>query len=141
MAPPAGQRNTTQRKVILEELRRQKTHPTATELYELVRRRLPHISLGTVYRNLELLACNGIIGKIERGREQARFDGFPGDHHHVRCSACGRVEDVHGLSLEHLAGAIAGANGYEITGHTLEFIGLCPDWISLSTQRSTQHAE
>ena len=62
MARSAGQRNTTQRQVIFEELRRQQTHPTAAELHEIVRRRLPRISLGTVYRNLELLIVdNGSI--------------------------------------------------------------------------------
>ncbi|MGE5577510.1 MAG: Fur family transcriptional regulator, partial [Syntrophothermus sp.] len=52
---------TRQRQIILEELKNVTTHPTADEVYEMVRRRLPRISLGTVYRNLELLAEEGII--------------------------------------------------------------------------------
>jgi len=54
------QRNTRQRQVVLEELRKLTSHPTAAELYEITRARLPKISLGTVYRNLEVLAENGV---------------------------------------------------------------------------------
>ena len=59
------QRNTQQRQVIYEELKRLTSHPTAAELYEVVRKRLPKISLGTVYRNLEILVRNDMIAKIE----------------------------------------------------------------------------
>ena len=69
------QRNTPQRKVILEELQKAASHPTAAELYEIVRRRLPRISLGTVYRNLELLSESGLIRKLSMGSAEARFDG------------------------------------------------------------------
>ena len=56
-------RMTRQRKVILEELCKVDTHPSADEVYALVRKRLPRISLGTVYRNLEILAESGDIQK------------------------------------------------------------------------------
>ena len=52
-------RMTRQRKLILEELRRMKSHPTADEIYSMVREKLPRISLGTVYRNLQLLTGPG----------------------------------------------------------------------------------
>ncbi len=58
-------RNTRQRRLILEELRKLKTHPTAASLYAIVRRRMPKISLGTVYRNLELLNQMGMIRKLD----------------------------------------------------------------------------
>ncbi len=70
-----GQRRSKQRELILEELRGLTCHPTADELYELVRKRISNISLGTVYRNLELLAANGVILKIETGGKN-RFDGM-----------------------------------------------------------------
>jgi Fur family ferric uptake transcriptional regulator len=66
---------TRQRKVILEELRNVDTHPSADEIYEMVRKRLPHISLGTVYRNLEILSETGAIQKLELGCAQKKFDG------------------------------------------------------------------
>ena len=69
------QRNTRQRQVILEELQKLTSHPTAAVLYDIVRRRLPKISLGTVYRNLELLARMGMVQKLELAGGEARFDG------------------------------------------------------------------
>ena len=69
------QRTTRQRQVILEELQKLQSHPTAAALYEIVRRRVPKISLGTVYRNLELLARTGLIRKLEFAGAEARFDG------------------------------------------------------------------
>ena len=68
-------RNTPQRRIILEELCAVTTHPTAGELYGIVRRRLPRVSLGTVYRNLEVLYANGVINKLDYAGAEARFDG------------------------------------------------------------------
>ena len=65
-------RLTTQRQIILEELEKVTSHPTANEVYDMVRRRLPRIGLGTVYRNLELMADSGIILKLEVGGTQKR---------------------------------------------------------------------
>ncbi len=65
MAGESFKRRTLQREIILEELNRVPDHPTADQIYERVRRRLPRISLGTVYRNLELLAAQGVIQKLE----------------------------------------------------------------------------
>ncbi len=86
--------NTLQRRIILEELRKLETHPTADELYELVRKRIPQISLGTVYRNLELLSEDGQILKLQQTGKQKRFDGRVECHYHVRCSRCGRIADI-----------------------------------------------
>ncbi|MCJ7604005.1 MAG: transcriptional repressor, partial [Desulfobulbaceae bacterium] len=68
-------RMTKQRQVILEELRKVKTHPTADDMYQMLRKKMPKISLGTVYRNLEILSESGIIQKLDVGGTQKRFDG------------------------------------------------------------------
>jgi Fur family ferric uptake transcriptional regulator len=120
------QRNTRQREVILEELRKLSSHPTAVGLYEIVRRRLPSISLGTVYRNLELLAAMGTIQKLDLAGSQARFDGNPDRHHHVRCTRCGRVDDVCGASLDLAKLGSDDCGGYELLAYRLELIGICP---------------
>jgi len=119
-------RNTRQREVILEELRRLTSHPTATGLYEIVRRRLPKVSLGTVYRNLELMARMGIVQKLEYSGNEARFDGNPDRHDHVRCIRCGRVDDIGAESLKLSDVDHGDCNGYEILGHRLELLGICP---------------
>ena len=127
MSKPKQQRNTPQRRIVLEELRKVASHPTAVELYEIVRHRLPKISLGTVYRNLELLSRMGTIQKLDFVGTEARFDGNPDRHCHVRCVRCGRVDDLHGLSEDLIAETPEEAGGYKILGRRLAFIGVCPD--------------
>jgi Fur family ferric uptake transcriptional regulator len=118
-------RMTRQRQVILEELQALKSHPTADELYELVRRRLPHISLGTVYRNLDVLAERGVIRKLRLGCAQARFDGDTSTHYHVRCVECGRVDDLPLKPLRAIERACRSIPDYELLGYRLEFTGVC----------------
>ncbi len=119
-------RMTRQRQVILEAIREVDCHPTADEVYEIVRQRLPHISLGTVYRNLEILSEEGLTQKLALGGPQKRFDGDTKKHYHVRCICCGRVDDVPMEPLTSVEDALRGVSDYEITGHSLEFLGLCP---------------
>ena len=118
-------RMTRQRKVILEELRKVKNHPSADEVYEIVRRKLPRISLGTVYRNLEILAKLGEIQQLELGCAMKRFDGNPENHYHIRCIRCNRVDDVMIGPLKDIENEIGGSTDYQVMGHRLEFLGLC----------------
>ena len=123
-------RMTRQRKVILEELRKVDTHPSADEVYEMVRKRLPRISLGTVYRNLEILSQAGEIQKLEIGCNLKRFDGIAENHYHIRCLHCDRVIDVpegFDVAVNH---EIKIPNGYKILGHRLEFVGICPECLN-----------
>ena len=123
-------RMTRQRKVILEELRKVDTHPSADEVYEMVRKRLPRISLGTVYRNLEILSETGEIQKLELGCNLKRFDGIARDHYHLRCLHCDRVSDAPaGFDLT-VNRELKTANGFKILGHRLEFVGICPDCLN-----------
>ena len=117
---------TNQRQAILEEIQKVSTHPTADEVYETVRRRLPRISLGTVYRNLEILSACGLIQKIGPLSSQMRFDGITKKHYHLRCIYCGSVEDAPIDPMENLENAICEKSNYSIIGHKLEFIGICP---------------
>ena len=120
-------RMTRQRKVILEELRKFMHHPSADEIYEVVRKRIPRISLGTVYRNLEVLSELGEIRKLEFGGTIKRFDGDPEDHYHIRCNLCDRVDNVPMPHLEDIEQRINLETEYRIIGHRLEFFGLCPE--------------
>ena len=87
------QRMTSQRIKILEYLRSVKTHPTAEMVYEGVKKDLPAISLATVYRNLNLLAEQGEILKLELNGE-FRFDGDMCGHVHAVCTKCGKLYDL-----------------------------------------------
>ncbi len=121
---------TRQRKAILEELRKVNTHPSTDEIYEMVRKRLPRISRGTVYRNLEILSKNGEIQKLELGCKLKRFDGIADNHYHIRCLHCDRVVDAPAdfdVAINH---DLKSVTDFKIIGHRLEFIGICPDCIT-----------
>jgi Fur family transcriptional regulator, ferric uptake regulator len=120
-------RNSRQRQVILEELLKLTSHPTAAGLYEIVRRRLPKISLGTVYRNLELLTGLGLAQKLEFGGSEARFDGNVQRHDHIRCVECGRLDDIHGQPLDLPRGMANDSSEYCVLGCRLEMWGICPE--------------
>ena len=120
-------RMTKQRQVILEELRMMHDHPTADELYERVRVRMPRISLGTVYRNLEMLAGSGMIRRLENTGSQMRFDGDLNAHPHIKCISCGRIEDIDAEpeTTECDQQLIAGS-GFRLVERRVEYIGVCP---------------
>lgn len=121
----SNMRLTSQRQVILEELKKVKSHPTANQVYDMVRRRLPRIGLGTVYRNLDLLAEKGIINKLEVGGEQKRFDGDTSPHYHIRCTKCNRVEDIFIERNRELEETAAACCNYKILDHHVQFSGIC----------------
>lgn len=123
-------RLTTQRQIILEELCKVTSHPTASEIYDMVRKRLPRIGLGTVYRNLELMAENGVIAKIDVAGNQRRFDGNTAEHYHARCLSCGCVQDIDMPIFAQLAAEADNAaqkKGFIIVRHHVEFVGFCAD--------------
>lgn len=119
-------RMTRQRSIILEVLRGTTSHPSADEIYEIVRKHLPRISLGTVYRNLEILCELGEIQKLETGGMLKRFDGNPKAHYHIRCVGCDRIVDAPVAPLIKASRAIHAATEYRIIGHRFEFLGVCP---------------
>jgi Fur family ferric uptake transcriptional regulator len=123
---PAKKRSTRQRQIILEAIQDLKAHPSADELWAIVRQKLPRISLGTVYRNLEVLTDMGHIQKLELGGTVKRFDWNPQRHYHIRCLQCNRVDDAPLAPLNQIENDLYGSTVYEIIGHRLEFIGLCP---------------
>lgn len=119
-------RMTHQREIILSELQRSKCHPTADELYERIKKRLPRISLATVYRNLEILSESGLIKKLEISGRQKRFDWDANDHDHVFCTKCHRIDNIAApaSSISRMEGVQA--EKYQITGCRIEFFGFCP---------------
>lgn len=120
-------RMTNQREIILRELNKSQKHLAADELYDIVKKVMPRISLATVYRNLEILSESGIIGKLEISGRQKRFDYDPSEHDHIYCVVCHRVDNLQmshkGLTAEEFE-AVA---GYSVTGYRLEIVGVCPE--------------
>jgi Fur family ferric uptake transcriptional regulator len=118
---------TRQRQVILEELRATDQHPSADDLYGMVRQKMPRISLGTVYRNLEILTELGEIQTIALAGNLKRFDGIAHTHYHMRCIQCDRLVDAPMEVIDSLERALQDQTEFQILGHQLEFTGICPD--------------
>ncbi len=123
---PRSQRFTRQRMVILDELTKVTSHPSAREVYRMVQRKLPNISFGTVYRNLRLLEELGLIQELNYLKGASRYDGTPDNHYHVSCTGCGRVDDISMGTRRGLDREAANASRYDVKAHRIEFYGLCP---------------
>ena len=119
--------NTLQRQVVVEVLKESRTHPTAAEIYEKARKKMEGISLSTVYRNLEKLALQGKIIKLEMGTGPARFDATTAEHAHIRCTECGKVDDVPAEAKLVIDADIEALTGYGSVSHRTEFFGICPE--------------
>ena len=119
-------RMTKQRRIIIEELRKERTHPTADDLHARVRMQLPHISLGTVYRNLDFLAETGVILKLDMAGSIRRFDSVTEPHAHIRCIRCGRIGDMPLPSLNPDSNTVQ-ADGFTVLSVHVEYEGLCTE--------------
>ena len=131
-----GLRLTGPRRVVLEVVRGTESHPTAEAVHRMVRRRLPRVSLGTVYRNLRLLVAQGLVKELPG--PHARFDGNTSEHHHFTCLDCGRIVDVAGpLTEPHsraLCSRVAAQGGFSVTHHRIEFFGRCAECRAASSR-------
>src|SRR5881398_1570991 len=108
-----GLRLTRQRRIILEVVRATDAHPTAAFVYRRVRRRLPRVSLATVYRNLRVLAAEGVLAeRADAGG--LRFDGNAEPHDHFTCVACGRIHDVPVRRGRAVRARLAAQTGFEV---------------------------
>ncbi len=116
-----------QRDAILKVLRGTRSHPTADWVFSEVRKEIPNISLGTVYRNLRLLCQSGEVLELDMCGALSRFDARTDNHYHFRCLRCGRVFDVDESVDEDLDRKIAQKTGFDVKCHRLEFRGLCLD--------------
>ncbi len=120
-----GIRITHQRKIILEELRKVCTHPTAMQLLSLVKKQDPKISLATVYRTLEFLEQNKLIIKLQSPKDQAKYDGNTTAHCHLVCKKCGEVIDIFDNKQIDIQSKELKKTGFKITVDYLEIPGLC----------------
>jgi Fur family peroxide stress response transcriptional regulator len=101
MCKGRGIKSTHQRREVYRELARTREHPDTDTVYRRVRKRIPTISLDTVYRTLRLLEDQGIISRYGSLGERTRFDANVAPHHHFVCIRCGLVEDFHSEALDH----------------------------------------
>lgn len=117
-------RSTRQRRLIYEAVASTDTHPTAEWVYAAVRRAMPRVSLGTVYRNLSRLVAEGRLKAWARGGS-TRYDADVSAHDHFLCEACGRLDDLERSREPLAAEKKLKARGYAVNERVLEFLGLC----------------
>lgn len=117
-------KHSRQRDAILTELKLRKDHPTAEEIYLSLKAEMPNLSLGTVYRNLNMLANDDVILKIcSEGAD--RFDGNRELHYHFRCLKCSGVSDVEMPVLSEIDSLAQKYSTGRIEFHELVFVGTC----------------
>lgn len=117
---------TPQRQAILEVIRASDNHPTAAQIYTLVRAKHPRVAFGTVYKALDLLSRTGQILQLEFGDAASRYDRRTDRHDHAICTGCGRLVDLDVELPRELEGRASKASGFSILQHTTHFFGLCP---------------
>ena len=117
-------RKTKQLEVVWHEVANDNSHPTADQIYERVRRQIPNISLGTVYRNLQKLVAEGKLQVLTLGRTQ-HFDPLVDRHQHFICESCRRVYDVMVGEDEEILPSSLARGEFTVTSHQLAFFGEC----------------
>lgn len=129
-----------QREMIVRFLQSRKDHPTADVVYSNVREVYPNISLGTVYRNLQLLTEIGQIQKIHVGDGAEHFDADTSLHYHFACDRCGKVIDFEMDSIDDVVEIASRKFPGKITGHKTVFYGLCETCLETETMQTTAEA-
>jgi Fur family peroxide stress response transcriptional regulator len=122
---------THQRLAIFEALASSREHPSAEQLHRAVQRRIPTLSLATVYKNLEALKSIGAVTDVNPLHEQGRYEAaLPGTgvghpHHHLVCTSCKKVRDLHDTDLDRLR--VRDAQGFAVRAVRVQAEGLCPE--------------
>ncbi len=118
-------RMTKQRRTILRVLKGTTVHPTADWIYEQVKKEISNISLGTIYRNLNVLSEMGLIQTLDYGSTYSRYDGNTNNHYHFRCIECDRIFDLQIDIFDKLNQNIEKETAFKVLEHRLEFKGVC----------------
>ena len=116
-----------QRETILNTLKENVVHPTAEYLYDVLKRENSSISLATLYRNLNQLAENGIIKKIDGLESSSHYDHNTHEHYHFICDKCKKVYDISADVAPDLVKKAQDETGFTINGSDIVFHGICKD--------------
>ena len=126
--------NTRQKALVLEVVQSNCDHMTAEKIYTAAKKRMPQIAMGTVYRNLSMLAAEGQVLKLEMPSGPDRYDGCVRPHEHLFCDRCGRVVDIF---CGDLTAAIEAATGRKLHSYRLSLHGICDDCAAQGKENRT----
>ena len=124
-----AQRYSKQRELVLKTVMDNLIHPTAQEIYNMTREKDPTISMGTVYRNLNLLAEQGKILRIKVPGGADRFDGTIAPHNHAVCTRCGMVMD-YDYSFDDLNRSLLEKSGFKCEELNITVRGTCKNCLT-----------
>jgi len=117
-----------QRDAVFRILSQKNFHPTVDDLYDIVRKEFEHISLATVYRNVEQLLQMGLITKLDTGDGKARYDGNTQKHFHIICKECRKIQDVWvDFIIEDIVDINSVFPGFSYESYKINFLGICGD--------------
>jgi Fur family peroxide stress response transcriptional regulator len=122
-----GLRLTVQRRAVLQAVLQRTDHPTAEQIFDALHRRLPGLSLATIYRILDKLVSVGVVRHLYHTGMPVRFDSTMQRHDHFTCTRCGKVVDLHSPTLDNLPLPEELPEGYQIEQYSVQFYGLCAD--------------
>lgn len=123
----SGYTLTSQRRAVLDALKDFKGHPSAEEVYLLVKKKNPKVALGTVYQALSVLEEIGLIEAKRWSETPVRYDLNTEPHHDIRCTRCGEVAEIPDIEFEDFAMLIRDKTPYQVTNTSLIIEGVCPD--------------
>lgn len=118
-------RNTEQRKIILKELQKMTSHPTAFELFKKVQKRMPDIGLATIYRTLDFMEKKNKIIKLKSKDKEARYDGRIDKHCHLICKGCSFIADITDVKKIIIKSEQLKRSGFTIDPTYVEMFGVC----------------
>ncbi len=124
---PEGYRQTKQRKAILDVLENAEIPITAEDIYLKLKEKCIDISLSTIYRNLEMLCKEGLVVKsYVMNEDKARF-ALPDKKNYLICEKCGKIVIIDNCPFDKFKEELKEVHGFDITGHSVEVYGICPD--------------
>ena len=122
-----GCKVTPQRLAVYDMLSHTTEHPTAEMIYQKVMEQYPTMSFATVYKSVEIFSKLGVIQVLNTGEDSFRYDAKTSEHPHIKCTKCGRVNDVSHLDARAVESLVENETGFKVNGHQFYFYGICPD--------------
>jgi len=140
----AGLKQTYQRQVIFQELVKTPDHPSAELLYQRIRKKIPTISLDTVYRTLTTFEKHGLVKRVDTVESQAHFEAAGMSHHHVICNQCGKILDFQWSELDSTALPDTLSRWGTVQSTSITIYGICNECVNnkdeqIKTQEETPH--
>jgi Fur family transcriptional regulator, ferric uptake regulator len=122
----SGYTLTSQRRAVLEALTEARGHPSAEDIYLIVKKKNPRVALGTVYQALSVLEKIGVVGSKHWSESPTRYDLNVEPHLDIRCAGCGEVSEIPNVELGELEKRIRDNTPYEVTRTSMVVEGVCP---------------